>query len=240
MARYLFRAGFAGVVLAVLTGCMTTSMTPDAADGPDYLVKSASVSGVAPASVSGPVEQELSASLRGQAAPAGAVPVQVDVTVTAYNGARVGSGYRASADVTVALRPSSGGKVLQAATFHEDAAAPDQKRAEAQLAHEIALRVQRNANLPIARDAVPVAGAHAHPDTSSRKVGQAADDGGALSVEALEALMRASSGSDAGPDGTKTGSVPQTVEVPDAACSGKSLSSCPPSALLSGDFSLRK
>lgn len=238
MARFFIRAGYGFAALSALSGCMTTSIAPNAVDTPAYLVKSASVAGAAPASVSGPIEQALATSLRSVAAQPGSVPVDMTVTVASYHAARVGSGYRASADVSVKLKPVSGGRVLQAASFHEDAAAPDQRRSEAQLADAIATRVQRNADLPVG---APAAGGNpSRADRSTRQAAQAGDDNGTLSVEALEALMRASSAGETVPDGTRTGSVPQTVEVPDAACSGKSLSSCPPSALLSGDFSLRK
>ena len=234
MLGVVFRAVMAACAAAVLTGCMTSSIVPTADDAKAYAIKSVDVTGVAPESVSDAIDSDLAGAVRMAAAKPQSVPVQLNVLVSSYSGGAVASGYRAGADVSVTLKPVSGGKVLQAATFHEEAASADQARATSQLAAAIAARVRRNVDLPPAQpSAVSPA---VKPPAAPRKAAEAAKPAdGPLSSDTLETLMKAAETDE--PDAAeKTATVP----VPDNGCTGQSLSACPQSSLISGDFSLRK
>lgn len=248
MARFLLTTVMVAGVAACLCGCMTTAFAPTAADVQAYAIKSVSVSGVAPQAVSESVSSDLSSAIRSSAPKsATSSPVQMTVAISGFSGSRVATGYKAGADVTVTLKPTGGGKVVQTASFHEDAVSIDEARASSQLATGIAARVRRNFNLPASQAAtasntpraaaVPSKKAAAAKPASPEKSSEDA----ALSSDALDTLMRAAAGGETPQDQTKTSSVPgQTVPVPDAACTGDSLAACPQGALLSGDFSLRK
>ena len=246
MVRFLLKAVMAAGVATVLSGCMTTAFAPTSADVQAYAIKSVSISGVAPQAVSEAVSSDLVSAVRSAAPKAGASPVQMAVAISGFSGSRVGNGYKAGADVTVTLKPVAGGKVVQTASFHEDAASIDEARATSQLANGIAARVRRNFDLPVSQAAtasnVPRSGAQAKKTATAKATpAEKPSEDAALSNDALDTLMRAAAGAEMPQDQTKTGSVPgQTVPVPDAACTGESLSACPQGSLLSGDFSLRK
>ncbi|MCD2176023.1 hypothetical protein [Rhizobium sp. C4] len=231
---------------------MTTAFAPTSADVQAYAIKSVSMSGVAPQAVSEAVSADLVTAIRSAPSKSGASPVQMSVLISGFSGGKVATGYKSGADVTVTLKPTSGGKMVQTASFHEDAVSVDEAHASSQLATGIAARVRRNFNLPtsqaaLASNGARAAGEHTKKAPASKPAAseKAAVDP-ALSNDALDTLMRAAAGTDAPQDQvkqdqTKTGSVPgQTLPVPDEACTGESLASCPQGALLSGDFSLRK
>ena len=248
MVRFFLTTVLGAFAAAVLSGCMTTAFAPTSADLQSYAIKSVSMSGVAPQSVSQAVSDDLVSAIRSASPKSGATPVQMSVTISGFSGARVATGYKAGADVTVTLKQGAGGKVVQTATFHEDAASEDEARASSQLAAGISARVRRNFDLP----ASPAATAsNSKPSAAQAKKTVAAKPSVAgkekassdpeLSSNALETLMRAAAGTETSQDQTKTGSVPaQNVPVPDATCAGESLASCPQGSLISGDFSLRK
>lgn len=245
MARIFLTAVMAAGVAAILSGCMTTAFAPTSADVQAYAIKSVAISGVAPQAVSEAVSSDISSAIRSTTPKSGATPTQMSVAISGFSGSRVANGYKAGADVTVTLKPVAGGKVLQSASFHEDAVSIDEARASSQLANGIAARVRRNFDLPVSQATASNAPRAAAPSkkTASAKPTPAEkpSEDAALSTDALDTLMRAAAGSDASQDQTKTGSLPgQTVPVPDAACTGESLSACPQGSLLSGDFSLRK
>lgn len=246
MARFIHTAVMAAGVATVLSGCMTTAFAPTSADVQAYAIKSVSISGVAPQTVSEAVSSDLVSAVRSSAPKAGASPVQMAIAISGFSGSRVGNGYKAGADVTVILKPVAGGKVVQTASFHEDAVSIDEARAASQLANGIAARVRRNFDLPVSHTATaanaPRAGAPTKKTAAAKPAATArVDEDADLSSDALETLMRAAAGAESPKDETKTGSVPgQTVPVPDAACTGDSLAACPQGSLLSGDFSLRK
>jgi len=250
MVGFLLKAVVTAGAAMILSGCMTTAFAPTSADVQAYAIKSVSMSGVAPQAVSEAVSSDISSAIRSAAPKAGSTPAQMSVAISGFSGSRVANGYRAGADVTVTLKPVAGTKVVQTASFHEDAVSVDEARATSQLASGIAARVRKNFDLPASPAATasnaPRAGVpgkkpgSARPASSDKTSDQASEDP-ALSSDALDTLMRAAAGADAPQDQTKTGSVPgQTVPVPDAACTGESLSACPQGSLLSGDFSLRK
>ncbi len=246
MARFFLTTVMAACMAVALCGCMTTAIAPTSADVQAYAIKSVNISGVAPQAVSEAVSDNLVSAIRSASPKSGAVPVQMAVSISGFSGTRVANGYKAGADVTVTLKPVAGGKVVQTASFHEEAASIDEAHASSQLALGIAARVRRNFELPASPAPIasnpprvgdqPRKSAAANPP----KTGKAGEDA-ALSTDALDTLMRAVADSDTPQDQTKTGSVPdQTVPVPDAACRGDSLATCPQGSLLSGDFSLRK
>ncbi len=246
MARFLLTTAMAAFVAAILSGCMTSAFAPTSADVQTYAIKSVSMSGVAPQAVSDAVSADISSGIRSVSPKPGAAPVQMAVAISGFSGSRVANGYRAGADVTVTLKQVAGGKVVQTASFHEDAVSADEARATSQLATGIAARVRRNFDLPASQAAT--ASNSSRPTPSGKTVAtvkpstaEKSGEDAALSSDALDTLMRAAAGGEAPRDQTKTGSVPgQTVPVPDAACTGESLAACPQGSLLSGDFSLRK
>lgn len=248
MVRFFLTTVLGAFAAAVLSGCMTTAFAPTAADIQAYSIKSVALSGVAPQAVSDAVSADLISAIRSAMPKSGATPVQMSVAISAFSGARAANGYKAGADVTVTLKQVAGGKVLQTATFHEDAASLDEARASTQLATGISARVRRNFDLPASPTATvsntPRPGSQVKKTAStkpSRADKEKAGSDAELSSNALETLMRAAAGTDATQDQTKTGSVPtQSVPVPDATCTGESLASCPQGSLISGDFSLRK
>lgn len=248
MGRFLLTTVTAAFAAIMLSGCMTAAFAPTSADVQSYAIKSVSMSGVAPQAVADAVSADLASAIRATSPKPGAAPVQIAVAISGFSGSRAATGYKAGADVTVTLKPSAGGKILQTASFHEDAVSVDEARATSQLAAEIAARVRRNFSLPVAQ--ASTASNVPRPSVPGRKavtekpaMPDKASSDPALSSDALETLMRAAAGSDSQQDQTKTGSVPsQTVPVPgpEAACTGESLAACPQGSLLSGDFSLRK
>jgi hypothetical protein len=246
MARFILTAVMAAGLATILSGCMTTAFAPTSADVQAYAIKSVSISGVAPQAVSEAVSSDISSAIRSVTPKAGSTPAQMSVAISGFSGSRVANGYKTGADVTVTLKPVAGGKVVQTASFHEDAVSIDEARASSQLANGIAARVRRNFNLPVSQAATasnaPRAAAQTKKTASAKPTpAEKPYEDAALSTDALDTLMRAAAGADAPQDQTKTGSLPgQTVPVPDAACSGESLSACPQGSLLSGDFSLRK
>ena len=246
MVRFLLTAAMVAGVTTILSGCMTSSFAPTSADVQPYAIKSVAMTGVAPQAVSEAISTDLLSAIRSAAPKTGAVPVQMSVAVSGFSGSRVANGYKAGADVTVTLKPVAGAKVVQTASFHEDAVSIDEAHATSQLASGIAARVRRNFNLPASQTAtasnMPRAASPARKTVAAKPAAaEKTNEDAALSNDALETLMRAAAGAETPQDQTKTGSVPgQTVPVPDAACTGESLASCPQGSLLSGDFSLRK
>ena len=249
MVRFFLTTAWGAFAAAVLSGCMTTAFAPTSADLQAYAIKSVSMSGVAPQAVSEAVSDDLVSAIRSAAPKSGATPVQMSVTISGFSGARVSTGYKAGADVTVTLKQVAGGKVVQTATFHEDAASGDEAHASTQLAAGISARVRRNFDLPASPAAMASNSqrpgfqakkpAATKPSVASKEKAGGSDPD--LSSNALETLMRAAAGTETSQDQTKTGSVPsQNVPVPDATCTGESLASCPQGSLISGDFSLRK
>ncbi len=256
MVRIFLMTGMAAFLATALCGCMTTSFAPTAADVQAYAIKSVAISGVAPQAVSELISSDLVSAIRTTLPKPGAQPVQMAVSISGFSGGAVASGYKAGADVTVTLKPVAGGKVVQTASFHEDAASGDEARASRQLAAAIAARVRRNFDLPASAGVSASANAARRDNGETKKPAlskqieakqadadaDAAKTDPALSNDALNTLMKAAAETSAPTkDETKTGSVPgQAVALPDAACTGESLASCPQGSLLSGDFSLRK
>lgn len=247
MVRFVLTTVMAAFLATALSGCMTTAFAPTDADLETYAIKSVSISGVAPQAVSEAVSADLVSAIRAASVKAGAVPVQMSVSISGFSGGAVANGYKAGADVSVALKAAAGGKAVKAASFREDAVSVDEARANSQLALAIAARIRRNFDLPAAQAATaaiaPKPGAQMKKAAEAKKPAMAekAAADAALSDDSLERLMRAAAGAETPQDQTRTGSVPaQTVPVPEASCTGESLATCPQESLLSGDFNLRK
>jgi hypothetical protein len=153
MARFILTAVMAAGLATILSGCMTTAFAPTSADVQAYAIKSVSISGVAPQAVSEAVSSDISSAIRSVTPKAGSTPAQMSVAISGFSGSRVANGYKTGADVTVTLKPVAGGKVVQTASFHEDAVSIDEARASSQLANGIAARVRRNFNLPVSQAA---------------------------------------------------------------------------------------
>lgn len=249
MIRRLQNFTFVALAAGVLSGCLSEGTLSLSNVAKPIAVKDITVSGDGPAALAHLVEVDVSGAARATDEKPDAAPSVLDIALSDFKGEKIATGYSAEAAVAAVAKPVGGGKALQVASFREAVAGPDQSRAEAQLAAAISGRIARNFGLgPISQSAPPSAGT---PSRSVRPSKPLRGSDGALSDTALKRLMEAASQGETGQGETgerqtpaeaaeKTGSLPGDVPVPDGNCSKDTLSDCPSSSLLSGDYNLRR